>query len=459
MTSASPSSLPDAAIEEIFDTGKTFEDFSLKEPLLRAVEHQGYQHPTHVQAELIPIVLAGKDILGQSKTGTGKTAAFALPILEKVEEEPPFAALILTPTRELAIQVAHEFRHLGQYLDLKIAAVYGGQRIRNQLPKLQKEPQIVVGTPGRVMDFHRRGVLPYDNIRFAVLDEVDRMLDIGFRDDIRQILGAIRHEHQTIFVSATISAEIERLARQYLNDPEKLVLTAGSLTVAQVDQYSFSVEPWDKNRLLVHLLKHEAPALTLVFCRTKSTVDALTEYLKRKDIDAWAIHGDMYQGKRNRVMSKFRSGELKVLVASDLAARGLDVEGISHVINYDLPEDPEVYVHRIGRTARTGHKGVAWSFVAPGQGGMMDNIEKLTNVEIKAAEYADFQPGPVPKEILARREEEEEREQSVRVDQSRVPLAPPDPEEATDPIKFPGGVVPSALPAKRMGGRLRSRRR
>lgn len=437
----------------------TFEDFSLQEPLLRAIANQGYQHPTKVQAELIPLVLAGKDILGQSKTGTGKTAAIALPILQMLDAQTPFAALILEPTRELAIQVAHEFRHLAEFTDVRVVAIYGGQRIRTQLPKLEKGPHLIVGTPGRVMDFHRRGVLPYDNIRFAVLDEVDRMLDIGFRDDIRQILGAMRHEHQTMFVSATISPEIDRLARQYLDEPEKRVLTTGSLTVAQVNQYHFSVEPWDKNRLLVHLLKHEEPALTLVFCRTKHTVDALTEYLKRKDIDARAIHGDMYQGKRNRVMSQFRSGELSVLVASDLAARGLDVEDISHVINYDLPEDPEVYVHRIGRTARTGRRGVAWSFVVPSQGGMLSSIEKLTNVEIQPADYDDFQPGPVPREILSQREEDEQREQTVRIDQSRVPLAPPSQEEAIDTVKFPGGIVPSALPVKRMGGRLRSRRR
>jgi len=446
-------------MEEIFDTSVPFANFPLAEPLLRAIAKQGYEYPTKVQAEMIPIALAGKDILGQSKTGTGKTAAVALPILHMLDLQTPYAALILTPTRELAIQVAHEFRNLGQFSEARIVAVYGGQRIRIQAPKLAKEPHIIVGTPGRVMDFHRRGLLPYDRIRFAVLDEVDRMLDIGFRDDIRQILGSIRQEHQTIFVSATISAEIERLARQYLNEPEKLVLTSSSLTVTQVKQYYFSVERWDKNRLLVHLLRREEPALTLVFCRTKSTVDALTEYLKRKDIDARAIHGDMYQGKRDRVMSKFRSGQLSVLVASDLAARGLDVDDISHVINYDLPEDPEVYVHRIGRTARTGRRGVAWSFVVPDQGSLLTSIEKLTNVQIEAADYEDFQPGPVPQEILSRRQLEEEREESVRIDQGRVPTTPPSPEEAADPVRFPGGLVPSALPAKRMGGRLRSRRR
>jgi ATP-dependent RNA helicase DeaD len=446
-------------MEDIFDTAHSFGDLGLNGDLQRSVERSGYVHPTQVQSKLIPLALAGRDILAQSKTGTGKTAAFGLPILQRLGTDDAFGALILCPTRELAIQVAHEMRNLGRFSDLRIAAIYGGQRMRMQAPKLERQPQIIVGTPGRVMDFHRRGLLPYDQVRIAVLDEVDRMLDIGFREDIRRILGSMKHDHQTILVSATISDEIDRLARQYLSDPEKLMLTASSLTVSQVRQHHFSVERWDKNRLLVHLLTHEDPALTLVFCRTKQTVDGLTAYLNRKGIDAHAIHGDMYQNKRNKVMSKLRGGELSVLVASDLAARGLDVDDISHVINYDLPEDPEIYVHRIGRTARAGRDGHAWSFVTPEQGDLLSAIEKLTNVQIDPLEYGDFRPGPVPKEILVKREEDEQREQMLRIDHSRVPLAPPDKEAARDGSKFPGGLVPAALPTKRMGGRLRTRRR
>ncbi len=382
--------------QEIFETAISFEQLGLRSELLKGIASLGFEHPTHVQATLIPVALGGRDILGQSKTGTGKTAAFGLPVLHRVLEDCPelgFGALILTPTRELAIQVAHEFRNLARFTDLRVLPVYGGQPIRVQVPKLKKGPQVIVGTPGRVMDFHHRGLLPYDKIRVAVLDEVDRMLDIGFREDIRRILGSMRHEHQTIFVSATISHEIERLARQYLNSPEKLVLTASSLTVSQVEQHYFPVEPWDKSRLLVHLLKHESPDLTLVFCRTKQTVDGLTDYLNRKKIPAHAIHGDMYQGKRNRVMSKLRQGQLSVLVASDLAARGLDVEDITHVINFDLPDDPEIYVHRIGRTARTGRKGIAWSFVTPDQGDLLTRIEMLTNVQIDQRELRGIQAG------------------------------------------------------------------
>ncbi|MHC4414088.1 MAG: DEAD/DEAH box helicase [Planctomycetota bacterium] len=438
----------------------SFAELGLSPELLRGVAALGYEHPTAIQVQMIPLALAGKDILGQAKTGTGKTAAFGLPLFQRLSKDTPFEALILAPTRELAIQVAHQLRDLGRFTPIKTMAVYGGQRMRIQVEKLKKNPHVVVGTPGRVMDMHQRGLLPYDGIRFAFLDEVDRMLDIGFRDDIRRILGAISHERQTIFVSATISSEIERLARQYMRDPEKLVVTSTpTMTVAEVDQTYLSVEPWDKKRLLVHLLKHEDPAITLVFCRTKHTVDALTSYLARKGIDAHSIHGDMYQGRRNRVMQQFRRSELSVLVASDLAARGLDVTDISHVINYDLPEDPEVYVHRVGRTARAGRKGVAWSFVTPDEGNLLTAIERLANLEIPPKEYNDFVPGPVPPEVTAQRAEAQERQEVLRVEHSRIPMAPPAPEEAEDETKFPGGLVPTALPARRLGGRLRTRRR
>lgn len=454
------STTPGHSLQDIFDTETTFADIGLKAGLLQAIEKQGFEHPTRIQAALIPPALAGRDILGQSKTGTGKTAAFALPILHRLDTETPFAALILVPTRELAVQVTHEMRELGRFLDLKVVPVYGGQKMGAQIDKLKKQPHVIVGTPGRVMDMHRRGHLPYDQLQIAVLDEVDRMLDIGFRDDIRRILGTIKHEHQTIFVSATISEEIQRLARQYLNNPERLALTTSkSLTVSQVTQRHFSVQPWDKNRLLVHLLKKEQPALTVVFCRTKHTVDALTEFLTKKKIDAHAIHGDMYQGKRNRVMQKLRSGELSILVASDLAARGLDVDDITHVINYDVPEDPEVYVHRIGRTARAGRDGVAWTFVTPEQGHLLTEIEKLTNVEIPKAEYEDFKPGPMPAEVARRIEAEAARRESLRAEQTRTTTLLPKDEDAHDPSRFPGGLVPKSTPARRLGGRVRTRRR
>jgi ATP-dependent RNA helicase DeaD len=444
---------------QLFALDKTFADLGVIEPILRALEREKFEHPTRVQADLFPAILSGRDILGQSKTGTGKTIAFGLPILQKVEPRLPIQALIIVPTRELAVQVTEEIRWLGEFTQVRVTAIYGGQPIRRQVLALSKNPAIVVGTPGRIQDLHERGEMPFENIRFVVLDEVDRMLDIGFRDDIKRILSRIRNPHQTVFVSATISPEIEKLAKQFQKNPLRVDASASpSLTVSQVRQHYFSVQPWDKKPLLVHLLKHEEPAVTLVFCRTKQTVDALAQYLQRKGIDAQAIHGDMYQGKRNRVMEKLRSGVLKVLICSDLASRGLDVEGITHVINFDLPEDPEIYVHRIGRTARLGRTGEAWSFVAPEQGALLTAIEQLTNVEVEKLEFGDFTPSTPPPEVVERQRLAAQRADELRLQRSRAQLAPPAKEDAKDEDRFPGGIVPSALPQKRMGGRIRSRR-
>lgn len=446
---------------EIFDTKRTFEDLGLKDTLVKSVKELGYVHPTIIQSKLIPLALSKVDVLGQSRTGSGKTAAFGLPTLHLLEEGDAFGALILVPTRELAIQVAKEIEVLGKFTNLKAVPIYGGQKITTQITKLEKRPQIIVGTPGRVMDLHQRGHLPYDQIRIAILDEVDRMLDIGFRDDIRKILGNMRQKHQTMFVSATISDEIHRMAKKYMHNPKQLDVTpdSGSLTVSQVSQEYISVQPWDKQRMLYYLLKHEEAVLTLIFCRMKVTVDALTRFLRKKDIDAEAIHGDLQQGKRNQVMQKLREGKLSVLIASDLASRGIDVENITHVINYDVPEDPELYVHRIGRTARAGRGGIAWMLVTPEQGQLLTQIETLTNVEIPLKEYPDFKPGPEPTEVAKRRSADEKRVEEARKDKSRTKLNVPSEQEGKDEQSFPGGIVPKGLPSNRMGGRIRTRRR
>jgi ATP-dependent RNA helicase DeaD len=442
---------------DIFDTDQTFASLGLPPAVLKGRDAAGFVHPTIVQARMLPPAIAGKDVLAQSKTGTGKTAAFGLPILHYVKKDDAFAGLILVPTRELAIQVAHELRELSRFTDLTILPVYGGQRINVQAEKLKKNPQIIVGTPGRVMDMHARGLLPYEQLRVVVLDEVDRMLDIGFREDIRRILGGVRQAHQTIFVSATISPEIEKLAHKYMIKPERLLVHDGaSLTVSQVDQSYLMVQPWDKNRLLHHVLKHESPELTLIFCRTKVTVDALVRYLERRGIEAHALHANLHQGKRNSVMRDLRDGKLSVLVASDLASRGIDVDDISHVFNYDIPEDPEIYVHRIGRTARAGKDGLAYSFVTPDQGMLLSNIERLTNVQINEKKYDDFEPGPVPKEIERRATQLEAQREATRVQNSRTTVGPP--EDANNADKFPGGIVPKGMPGRRLGGKLRTRR-
>ena len=449
-------------MQDIFDLSKTFADLGLRDALLEAITAKGFKNPTQIQASLIPVALTGRDVLGQAKTGSGKTAAFALPILQMLKPDEPFSALILVPTRELAVQVANEISDFGSYAKLGVAAIYGGQPIPKQIEKLKQNPAVLVGTPGRVMDMQGRGLLPYDHVRFAVLDEVDRMLDIGFRDDIRKILTALRKGPQTIFVSATISPEIEKLARSYMKDPAKIVSVQKSLTVERVNQSYLPVEPWDKRRLLLHLLTHEKPGLTVVFCRMKRTVDEVAKHLKEKGIDVLAMHGDMFQAKREKVMGKLREGDLKVLVASDLASRGLDVEDITHVVNYDLPEDPEAYIHRIGRTARAGRDGVAWSFVCPDQGDLLSAIEQLANVEIPRKEYPDFKPGQVPIEVQQRREAEVRKKEDLAKQRSRHETALPDPVAVKDSAKaaemFPGGLVPVALPEKRLGGRLRSGR-
>jgi ATP-dependent RNA helicase DeaD len=442
---------------ETFALEKRFSDLALPEPLLKALDKLKFERPTLIQASMIPSAIEGKDVLGQARTGTGKTAGFGLPALAIVEEGKPFSCLILVPTRELAIQVCDELRELAEFTKHRILPVYGGQRIAQQAEKLKKNPEIIVGTPGRVMDMNNRGLLPYNSIKLAILDEVDRMLDIGFRDDIRRILGKMSKDRQTIFVSATISGEIEKLARSYMRNPDKIVTTGKSLTVQQVAQSYLSVEPWDKPNLLTHLLKHEEPALTLVFCRTKRTVDKIQKKLERSGIDAHAIHGDMVQGRRNRVMRTLREGDLHVLVCSDLAARGLDVDGISHVINYDLPEDPEIYIHRVGRTARVGRDGIAWSFVSTDQGDLLTAIEMLANIEIPRKEFPDFKPGPVPSDVRAHRDHETAKKDREIKSKSRHTA--PDQKDPADERMFPGGIVPKKMPPKRLMGRARTNRR
>lgn len=469
--------IPTKEWEEIFE-GKTFESLGLRNSVLKGCEAAGFKSPTKIQAELIPLVISGRDVLGQSRTGTGKTAAFGLPLFNNADREKPFQSLILAPTRELAIQIAQELSELGKFTPIRVSAVYGGQAVHAQARKLDKGPEIIVATPGRLMDMVERGHIHLNNVKFAVLDEVDRMLDIGFRDDIKKILGGIKHPHQTVFVSATISEEIERLARTYMKDPAKLVTTGGSLTVSLVQQHYISVEPWDKRRMLLHCLTHEEPDLTIVFCRMKRTVDDVVTFLCKNGIDAHGMHGDLQQGRRNKVMTKLREGTLGVLVASDLAARGLDVDGISHVINYDLPEDPEVYIHRIGRTARAGRGGVAWSLVTPEQGPLLTAIEKLANTHVPEKSYPDFKPGTPPPDIQARRQAESMRRETMkgqsRFNSPSLPASAPAPAPsnaparsgpavpaplpALDPSRFPGGVVPAMLPPKRMMGRVKTSR-
>jgi len=449
-------------MSEIFDQSKTFSDLQLNEALLQGVTEAGFINPTAIQAQLIPPILAGADVIGQAKTGTGKTAAFGLPILNAANPEVPMQALILVPTRELAAQVAGELDMLGKHTPIRATCIIGGESSRQQIRSVKDGGHIIVGTPGRVMDLYGRGEINFNNVAYVVLDEVDRMLDIGFREDIRKILKSIKREHQTIFVSATMDEDIERLARTYMKpDAQKIVTFSGSLTASLVDQKYLTVEPWDKKQLLLHLLKHEKPEATVVFCRTKATVHRTYQYLRDHGIDAREIHGDLAQAKRTRVMNTLREGKLAVLVASDLAARGLDIDHITHVINYDLPEDPELYIHRIGRTARAGRKGVAWTFVTRDQGQLLTEIEKLAGVEIFKLDYPDFVPGPIPEDVRMERSRESikrsDPQQTLASRAAPTGFEDKTPEELA--AMFPGGIIPKSLPPRTLGSKFRTRKR
>ncbi|MFN3168623.1 MAG: DEAD/DEAH box helicase [Phycisphaeraceae bacterium] len=445
-------------------TDITFDDLGLREDVLAGIKAYGFVHPTDIQAELIPVALAGKDVIGQAKTGTGKTAAFTLPILHNADPDIKGQALILAPTRELANQITKEIQDLAQGTPIKVTSIIGGESMRDQKQSLDKGGHIVVGTPGRVMDLHGRRMLDFSNVRYVVLDEVDRMLDIGFRDDIKKILSKMKQDKQTIFVSATMDREIESLARAFMHeDAEKITTVGAALTVSMVDQLHLPVERWDKKQLLLHLLTHEEPATTVVFCRTKMTVRKVAQYLKDKGINVREIHGDLHQSKRTKVMQQMRDNKLDVLIASDLAARGLDVEHITHVINYDLPEDPEVYVHRIGRTARAGRRGTAWSFVCPDQGQMLSDIEKLVGVMIEQMHYPDFKPGRVPDDVREERAQRDKYKQTgkttvadrvVKPDHSDTGLS-----EAELKAMFPDGKVPKNMPKRGIGAKFKRRGR
>lgn len=375
---------PTPAVSENVHAG--FDQFDLAPELLSTLRKLNFHTPTDIQRELIPHALRGDDCLGQAKTGTGKTAAFALPMLQRLEPGGGVQALVLVPTRELAQQVDEHVRMLGVNHPLKTLLVYGGTRIKHNLRKLKDNREIVVGTPGRVIDLMRRGVLDLSGIKIAVLDEVDRMLDIGFRDDIRRILKQVKGKHQTIFVSATINDEIRRLARSFMREPVEFDVSADKLTVDDVEQHYVSVAPQDKYQTLLGFLKHENPKLVIVFTNTKHSARRVADRLKRSGIRCKEIHGDLIQRHRERVMKSFRNADIQVLVATDLASRGLDVMEISHIVNYDIPEDSPVYVHRVGRTARMGNTGCAITFVTHEQGKLLTEIEKLINKELNRLE-------------------------------------------------------------------------
>ncbi len=373
---------------------ESFAKLGLSPRSLAAVRRMDFESPTEIQEQFIPAALTGRDCVGRARTGTGKTAAFLLPIFESYFAGEGVRALVLAPTRELAMQITDESRRLSGGGRPRAVAVYGGAPIKQQIDRLRKVPEIVVATPGRVIDHSRRHTVSFHDFSVVVLDEVDRMFDMGFRKDIRAILRKCTNRRQTMFLSATLPEDIMRLADQFLSDPIRIsALDEDKPSVETLDQRYFSVVRERKLPLLLEVFKRESPELALIFTRTKHGADRLGKELRRRNYNVRHIHGDLPQQKRNRVITQFRERAIQFLVATDLMGRGIDVPGISHVINYDIPENPEDYLHRVGRSSRMNAPGKAFTFVTPEQGHEITAIEMLCNRLLDKDEIPGFDTG------------------------------------------------------------------
>ncbi|MDL1899786.1 DEAD/DEAH box helicase [Anaerolineae bacterium CFX9] len=362
----------------------SFTELGLSEATLKSVIELGYEEPTPIQAQTIQLMLNGEDVIAQAQTGTGKTAAFALPIIEKIDHSVRSPqALVLTPTRELAVQVAEAFQSYSKHQRIAVLPVYGGQPIERQLRALERGVQVVVGTPGRVLDHIRRRTLLLGPVRTVVLDEADEMLNMGFIEDIEAILSETSAERQTALFSATMPAPIAQLARKYMRGAKRITIESQQMTVPQIRQIYYEVGRRDKFEMLTRILDYEIPTSVIIFCRTKLEVDSVGQRLIAQAHAAETLHGDLNQVQRDRVMARFRSGQIDILIATDVAARGLDVEHVSHVINYDLPLDPESYIHRIGRTGRAGRAGTAISLVTPRERHLLSLIQRTSGASIQ----------------------------------------------------------------------------
>ena len=366
-----------------------FNEFKLSAELLAEIDKAGFVEASPIQEQTIPLALEGKDVIGQAQTGTGKTAAFGLPTLEKIRtEEATIQALVIAPTRELAVQSQEELFRFGRSKGVKVRSVYGGSSIEKQIKALKSGAHIVVGTPGRLLDLIKRKALKLQDVETLILDEADEMLNMGFLEDIEAIISRVPESRQTLLFSATMPEAIKRIGVQFMKDPEHVKIAAKELTTELVDQYYIRVKEQEKFDTMTRLMDVEQPELSIVFGRTKRRVDELTRGLKIRGFRAEGIHGDLDQNKRLRVLRDFKNGNLDVLVATDVAARGLDISGVSHVYNYDIPQDPESYVHRIGRTGRAGQTGQSITFVAPNEMGYLQIIENLTKKRMKGLKPA-----------------------------------------------------------------------
>ncbi|MBL7694428.1 MAG: DEAD/DEAH box helicase [Ferruginibacter sp.] len=384
-----------------------FTKLHLIDPILKALEAEGYQSPTPIQAQSIPYVLEGRDLLGCAQTGTGKTAAFAIPILQllykqKQEERGPrkIKTLILTPTRELAIQIDESFAAYGKHTGLSHAVIFGGVSQLPQVNILRKGIDILVATPGRLLDLISQGYIDLKDLKIFVLDEADRMLDMGFIHDVKRVITKLPAKRQTLFFSATMPPEIQKLADVLLTSPAKVEVTPVSSTAEAIDQSLYFVEKKDKPSLLLHLLNNSSISSVLVFTRTKHGADKVVKFLHRSHIASAAIHGNKSQNARQNALSNFKSGKIRVLVATDIAARGIDIDDLSHVINFELPDVPETYVHRIGRTGRAGNSGIAFSFCGADERDALKDIQKLIGKNIPVVNEhpfpSDAPAAPVP---------------------------------------------------------------
>lgn len=363
-----------------------FEELGIRTQILRAVTEMGFEAASPIQAKAIPIIMSGRDVIGQAQTGTGKTAAFGIPLLEKLDpKNKKLQAIVLCPTRELAIQVADEIRRLAKFMHgIKVLPVYGGQEIGKQIRSLKGGVQLIIGTPGRVMDHMRRRTIKCEQVHTMVLDEADEMLNMGFREDIETVLKEIPEERQTILFSATMPKPILDITNQYQKDAQMVKVVKKELTVKNIDQYYYDVKQKNKEEVLSRLLDMYDPKLSLVFCNTKRKVDELTSALQGRGYFAEGLHGDMKQSQRDRVMNSFRRGKTDILIATDVAARGIDVDDVEAVFNYDLPQDDEFYVHRIGRTGRAGRVGKAFTFVTGKEVYKLKEIQRYCKTKIYA---------------------------------------------------------------------------
>jgi ATP-dependent RNA helicase RhlE len=395
----------------------TFEDLKLIPPILKALREKKYKEPTSIQAKSIPFILNREDVLGSAQTGTGKTAAFAIPIIQhlsngqkKINGKSTILSLVLTPTRELAIQIGESFTEYGKYTNVKNTVIFGGVSQRSQTNILSRGVDVLVATPGRLMDLMNQGYISLEDVKYFVLDEADRMLDMGFIHDIKKILAKLPREKQSLFFSATMPKNILELSQKILVNPKKVAVNPVSSTAETIQQYLYTTNRTNKGDLLLHILKNPKINKVLLFSRTKHGADRIVRKLLKKSIQCAAIHGDKSQNQRQKALELFKVGTVRILVATDIAARGIDIDKLRYVINYDIPNEPETYVHRIGRCGRAGEEGIAISISEPEENQYIRDIEKLIKQKIKIVSDNPFYQTDKPMSILEKKEVEKEKQ-------------------------------------------------